>query len=98
MSFVLKFLIKISILNRTIGIVALKILRLLKKNRGYFNVGNNVMFLDFLDPIDRQIILNKEYESYEFSTLSNLVEKYSIDNFIDVGANCGFYSFHYQKI
>ena len=88
---------KLPLLKRLIPSLGIRILTLAKKNRGYFNINNISMFLDFLDPIDRQIILNKEYESYEFSTLSNLVEKYSIDNFIDVGANCGFYSFHLSK-
>ena len=88
---------KLPLLKRLIPSLGIRILTLTKKNRGYFNINNIRMFLDFLDPIDRQIILNKEYESYEFSTLSNLVEKYSIDNFIDVGANCGFYSFHLSK-
>ena len=88
---------KLPLLKRLIPSLGIRILTLAKKNRGYFNINNIRMFLDFLDPIDRQIILNKEYESYEFSTLSNLVEKYSIDNFIDVGANCGFYSFHLSK-
>lgn len=90
-------LMKLPLLKRLIPSLGIRILTLTKKNRGYFNINNIRMFLDFLDPIDRQIILNKEYESYEFSTLSNLVEKYSIDNFIDVGANCGFYSFHLSK-
>ena len=90
-------LMKLPLLKRLIPSLGIRILTLAKKNRGYFNINNISMFLDFLDPIDRQIILNKEYESYEFSTLSNLVEKYSIDNFIDVGANCGFYSFHLSK-
>ena len=90
-------LMKLPLLKRLIPSLVIRILTLVKKNRGYFNINNIRMFLDFLDPIDRQIILNKEYESYEFSTLSNLVEKYSIDNFVDVGANCGFYSFHLPK-
>ena len=93
----IKKLMKLPLLKRLIPSLGIRILTLTKKNRGYFNINNISMFLDFLDPIDRQIILNKEYESYEFSTLSNLVEKYSIDNFIDVGANCGFYSFHLSK-
>lgn len=93
----IKKLMKLPLLKRLIPSLGIRILTLTKKNRGYFNINNIRMFLDFLDPIDRQIILNKEYESYEFSTLSNLVEKYSIDNFIDVGANCGFYSFHLSK-
>ena len=50
MDYFLKFLIRISVLHRKLAFVTLKILKLLKKNRGYFNIGNNKMFLDFLDP------------------------------------------------
>ena len=92
MSFVLKFLIKISILNRTIAIVALKILRILKKNRGYFNIEDNVMFLDFLDPIDRKIIISQKYEERELSTLHELTKNFDAKYFFDIGANNGYYS------
>ena len=68
MELILRFLIKISSLNRPIALVTLKILKLLNKNRGYFKIGNNIMFLDFLDPIDRKIIINKKYEENEIST------------------------------
>ena len=92
MSFVLKFLIKLSILNRTIAIISLKILRLLKKNRGYFNIKNNIMFLDFLDPIDRKIIISQKYEERELSTLHELTRNFDAKYFFDIGANNGYYS------
>ena len=53
------------------------------------------MYLDFLDPIDRNIILNKTYEIEEINTLTNLVSNNSSTKFIDIGANCGFYSFQF---
>ena len=56
------------------------------------------MFLDFLDPIDRQIILTEEYEHEEFVIFSKFIKDNSIDNFIDIGANCCFYTFHLSNI
>tara|TARA_B100000989_G_C19446348_1_gene429673 strand:- start:136 stop:918 length:783 start_codon:yes stop_codon:yes gene_type:complete len=92
MSFVLKFLIKLSSLNRTIALFSLKILKLLKKNRGYFKIENNLMFLDFLDPIDRKIIISKKYEEKEFSILNKLIRNFNANFFFDIGANNGYYS------
>ena len=56
----LSILLKIPILKRLIPSLTIKILKLFKKNRGYFKIKNSKMFLDFLDPIDRGIILFQE--------------------------------------
>ena len=53
------------------------------------------MYLDFLDPIDRTIILNKTYEIEEINILTKLIRNNSTTKFIDIGANCGFYSFRF---
>ena len=53
----IKFLVKLPILKRLIPSLGIRLLSILKKNRGYFKINNIKMFLDFLDPIDRQIIL-----------------------------------------
>ena len=53
------------------------------------------MYLDFLDPIDRKIILNKTYETEEIKILTKLINNESSTKFIDIGANCGFYSFQF---
>ncbi len=98
MGFILKFLIKLSSLNRTIAILSLKILKLLKKNRGYFNIENNVMFLDFLDPIDRKIIISEKYEEIEFSILHKLTRNFDANYFLDIGANNGYYSIKLAKL
>ena len=50
------------------------------------------MFLDFLDPIDREIILFQEYEKSEIDYLSKQIDKFKPDYFLDIGANCGYYS------
>ena len=40
-----------------------QVLKFIKKNRGYFRIENTLMYLDFLDPIDREIILYQKFES-----------------------------------
>ena len=88
----LSTLIKIPLLKRTLPSLALKILKILKKNRGYFKIRDTKMFLDFLDPIDKKIILDQEYEKLEINYLLNEIKKNKIQHFIDIGANCGYYS------
>lgn len=85
-------LLKIPILKRLIPSLGIKILKLLKKNRGFFKVENTFMFLDFLDPIDREIILYQKFEKEEVLDLIHLMQKNSIKMFLDIGANCGYYS------
>ena len=55
----IKYLIKIPILKRLIPSIGIRLLKILKKNRGFFNIDGFKMYLDFLDPIDRSIILKK---------------------------------------
>jgi precorrin-6B methylase 2 len=55
------------------------------------------MFLDFLDPIDREIILSQEFEKQEIDFLINQIELNKINYFLDVGANCGYYSLKISK-
>ena len=88
----ISMLLKIPILKRLIPSLAIKVLKFLKKNRGYFKIENTFMYLDFLDPIDREIILYQKFESEEVLELLNLMQKNSIKQFFDVGANCGYYS------
>ena len=90
----LSTLIKIPLLKRTLPSLALKILKILKKNRGYFKIRDTKMFLDFLDPIDKKIILDQEYEELEINYLLNQIKKNKILDFIDIGANCGYYSIY----
>jgi len=91
----IKYLIKIPILKRLIPSIGIRLLRILKKNRGFFNIDGIKMYLDFLDPIDRAIILNKTYEVEEIKILTKLIRNNSVTKFIDIGANCGFYSFRF---
>tara|TARA_B110000003_G_C16535853_1_gene490703 strand:- start:55 stop:828 length:774 start_codon:yes stop_codon:yes gene_type:complete len=92
-------LIKIPFLKRLIPSLSIKVLKLLKKNRGYFKIQNIEMFLDFLDPIDRKIILYQNFENIETNFLISQINSNKIRYFFDVGANCGYYSvFIAQKV
>ena len=93
----IKYLVKIPILKRLIPSIGIRLLKILKINRGFFNISGIKMYLDFLDPIDRVIILHKKYEVEEINILTELIKNNSITKFIDIGANCGFYSFQLAK-
>ena len=97
MNIIFKFLIKLSNFNRSIDSITLRIFKLFNRNRGYFKVGKNVMFLDFLDPIDRKIIISHKYEQNEISTLHELTRNFSANYFLDIGANNGFYSIKFAQ-
>ena len=98
MNFVISFLVKLPIFNRLIPSISIRIIKIIKKNRGFFKIGDNKMFLDFLDPIDRELILHQKYEDEEISILNGLIKKHSVNYFFDVGSNCGYYSIKLAKI
>ena len=93
----IKKLIKFPILKRLIPSIGIRLLKLLNKNRGYFKINGIEMYLDFLDPLDRKLILNKSYETEETKILLDLVDKYSTEYFLDIGANSGYYSVELAK-
>ena len=93
----LEYLIRYPILKRIITSVGVRILKFLKINSRFFDINGFKMFLDFLDPVDRLIILHKTYETEEINILSNLIKENSITRFIDIGANCGFYTFKFAR-
>ena len=72
--------------------VKIRILKILNKNRGYFNIAGIKMYLDFLDPIDRELITTQKYEEKEICFLKKLYNLYHFEYFLDIGANCGYYS------
>lgn len=88
----IKTLVKIPLLKKLITSLGIRLLKLLKKNRGYFRIKDINMFLDFLDPIDREIILYQEYENSELNFLIKKIKENKINYFYDVGSNCGYYS------
>ena len=50
------------------------------------------MFLDYLEPIDRELIITQKYEEKEINFLKKLYNSDAFEFFLDVGANCGYYS------
>ena len=90
-------LIKLPIFKRLIPSILVRFLKTFKKNRGFFKVKDIEMYLDFLDPIDRQIILNQSYEVEELNIFEDLIKKNSSNYLLDIGANCGYYTFFILK-
>ena len=62
-------LVQLPLLKRLIPSISIRILSLVKKNRGFFKITNIKMYLDFLDPVDREIILHQKFEYLEFKIL-----------------------------
>ena len=56
----IEFFAKFPILKRLIPSIGIRLLKILKKSRGYYKIKNIYLYLDFLDPIDRQIIIYGE--------------------------------------
>jgi len=88
-------LVRLPIFKRLIPSFLIRFLKITKKNRGFFKVKDIEMYLDFLDPIDRQIILNQNYEVEELNIFENLIKKNSSNYLLDIGANCGYYTFFF---
>jgi FkbM family methyltransferase len=93
----IQLFVKFPFFKRMIPSIGTRILRFLKKNRGYFKIGGINFYLDFLDPIDRQIILNKKYENDQVVFLEREMEKNLFEYFLDIGANSGYYSFFFAN-
>ena len=85
-------LIRTPILKRLVPSILKKIFKFKKKNRGFFQINNFEMFLDFFDPIDREIILFKEFEKEEIDFLLKQLKYSKAKIFLDIGSNCGYYS------
>ena len=93
----MKFLLNFPLFKRLIPSIGIRVLKLLKKNKGFYKINNVLFYLDFLDPIDRKIILYKEYEHDTVSFLEEKFTQHSISNFLDIGANSGYFSFYFAN-
>lgn len=93
----IRLFLKLPIFKRLIPSIGIKILKLLKKNKGFYKIKNILFYLDFLDPIDRKIILYNEYEHDSVSFLESQFVKNSISSFLDIGANSGYFSFYFAN-
>ena len=90
----LRLFLNLPIFKRLIPSIGIKVLKLLKKNKSFYKINNILFYLDFLDPIDRKIILHKEYEQDAVNFLEAQFLRHSILNFLDIGANSGYFSFY----
>ena len=93
----IQYLAKLPIFKRLIPSIGIRVLRLFKKNRGFFKIGEINFYLDFLDPIDRQIIIDKKYENDQVLFFKNQMNKTLFDYFFDIGSNSGYYSFYFAS-
>ena len=91
----IRFLLKLPIFKRIIPSLSTKFFKFFKKNRNYFKIKNINFYLDFLDPIDRHIILYQEYESDQVFFLEEKMSQNSFAYFLDIGSNSGYYSFYF---
>ena len=91
----IKYLIKFPILRRLIPSLGIRILKIFRKNRGYYLIQNKLLYLDFLDPVDREIIIHHQYEHDAVSFLELKIKKNYFSDFLDIGANSGYYSFYF---
>ena len=87
-------LIKLPFLKRLIPSITRRYYKLFKKNKDFFKIGKIDFYLDFLDPIDRQIILNNSYEHDQVLFFEQKIKEHYITHFLDIGANSGYYSFY----
>ena len=94
----IQFISKLPIFRRLIPSLGIRLLSFLKKNRGFFKIGDIYFYLDFLDPIDRQIIIHKNYENDQVSFFKNKMDKIQFEYFLDIGANSGYYSFYFGHL
>jgi len=93
----LQYLVKIPFFKRLIPSIGARVLRLFKKNRGFYKIRDINFYFDFLDPIDREIIIYKKYEDDQVLFLKNLIDEIPFDYFLDIGSNSGYYSFYFAK-
>ena len=90
----IKYLIKLPFLKRLIPSISRRYYKFTKTNRKYYKIGNINYYLDFLDPMDRLIILNKNYEHDQVTFFEQKLRELPFSYFFDVGANSGYYSFY----
>ena len=93
----ISFLMNFPILKRLIPSLSILLAKILNKKEQYYKINNLYFFLDILDPIDREIILKKNYETEEIKKLLIFIAKRNVLNFIDIGSNLGYYSFIIRK-
>lgn len=90
----IKYISKLPFFKRAIPSLGIRLLKIVGKNRGFFQINGISFFLDFLDPVDRQIIIHKKYEEDTVKYFCDEIDNNSFSFFFDIGANSGYYSFY----
>ena len=93
----IKKLIKLPLLRRLIPSILIRYYRLINKSRKFYQIGDINFYLDFLDPMDREIILHKVYEKNQIAFLEKRMNDNSFSHFFDIGSNSGYYSFYFAN-
>ncbi len=89
------YLTKLPFLKRLIPSITTRYYKLSKKNKNFFKVGNIKFYLDYLDPLDRKMIISQKYEYDQVYYLEEKMNKDTFSHFLDIGANSGYYSFYF---
>ena len=83
---------KLPILKRLSNSLLRRVLFKFKRHKFIYNFKGIKLFLNIRDSIDRELFMNGYYEEKQLNMLSQSIKKYSINSFIDIGANIGIYS------
>ncbi|WP_075506720.1 FkbM family methyltransferase [Candidatus Pelagibacter communis] len=93
----LSFILKIPILKRLIPSLYKKYIFFFKDHKKTIIVNGIYFDLDLRHLIDRRFFFHKAYENELFIPLSNIIEKYDVDYFFDIGSCWGIYSLRLAK-
>ena len=88
----IRILVKIKIFKRLIPSLIKKIFNLLRIKNITIKKDNILLTLNLKNPIDRQIFFRDNYETEQIEYLKQLIKKFNIKIFIDIGAHMGIYS------
>ena len=93
----LSYLVKIPILKRLIPSFYKKYIFFFKRYKKTIIVDGIYFDLDLRHLIDRRFFFHKTYEDELFKPLCNIIRKYEVDYFFDIGACWGVYSLRLGK-
>lgn len=97
MQIILKNIYKYKFFKRILPSVLKRFVRIFKVNSIIIKHEKILLNLNLNNPIDREIYLKGEYEREQIAFLSDLIDQYKIQYFLDIGAHMGFYSIKLSK-
>lgn len=93
----LQILVKIDLFKRIVPSLLKIFVNFLRSNEVKIKNKKLLFYLNLKNPIDREIYLRGDYEKEQIKFLSEQINKYKINFFIDIGAHMGFYSINMSK-